>query len=308
MPQPTTGGPEPEGKPTFFNRPLAKDPIFWTGLSGMVVLGSLSAFRNPSGSPLNPAGLMASSIDAAVSAAFAWFLAGFLPALIRRLIRSSKRKNALKRTPDTTEPSWQQDPVDPARYRWWAGAAWSDVVAPPPRRGPNKVAWLLVPAFLIVLLAGWAGGLASSSPGTAARANQLGDAYAASLEALEEYGQVQLSPSNPLANLPAKQAALQQAVQAQAAFTALLDITTSQSQVGPFPSLVSLRAYDDAAVEFYDVEAEFLQRLDACSPGNTGCFQEARSWYEANFGDTGERLYATTQDIANEARSYGSAQ
>ena len=165
MPRPAADAPEPEGKPKFFDRPLAKDPIFWTGLAGMVVLGSTGAFRNPSGSPLNPAGLMVSSLDAAVPAAFGWFLAGFLPALIRRLIRRSRRKSALRNVPSTNEPSWQQDPVKPGRYRWWDGTAWGDVVAPPPARGPNKVAWLLVPAFLIVLLAAWAGGLASPSGG-----------------------------------------------------------------------------------------------------------------------------------------------
>jgi hypothetical protein len=308
MPKPAADAPEPEGKPKFFDRPLAKDPIFWTGLAGIVVLGSLGAFRNPSGSPLNPAGLVASFIDAALAAAYGWFLAGFLPALIRRLIRRSRRKSALKRVPSTTEPSWQQDPVKPERYRWWDGTSWGDVVAPPPPRGPNKVAWLLVPAFLIVLLAAWAGGLASPSGGAGAKMTQVADAYGASRDALGAYVGLEISTDNPIADLAAKEVAVQQAVRTHAEFSAVLSGISSQAEVGPFPSLEQLRAYDSAAAEFLDTQASYVERLNACSVTNRNCYLEADAWYKANRGDAGDRLTSAMQAIANEANNYGSTQ
>ena len=308
MPAPTADAPEPEGKPKFFDRPLARDPIFWTGLAGIVVLGSLGAFRNPSGSPLNPAGLMASFIDASLAGAYGWFLAGFLPALIRRLIRRSRRKSALKSVPATNEPSWQQDPVKPGRYRWWDGTAWGSVVAPPPVRGPNKVVWLLVPAFAIVLLAGWAGGLSSPSVAAGAKMTQLADAYGASRDALAEYVVMDISQEDPVTDLAAKEAAVQRAVSAHGRFTTVLLGVSTQSEVGPFPSLEQLRAYDDAAREFLFTQASYMQRLNACSVTNRDCFLEADAWYNANKGDAGERLTDAMEAIANEANNYGGAQ
>ena len=308
MPKPAADAPTPEGKPKFFDRPLAKDPIFWTGLAGIVVLGSLGAFRNPSGSPLNPLGLFASSFDAALAGAYGWFLAGFLPAIIRRLVRRSRRKSALRKLPATSEPSWQQDPIKPGRYRWWDGSAWGDVVAPPPSRGPNKVAWLLLPAFFIVLLAGWAGGLSSPSAGAAAKMTQIADAYGASSDALGEYVLMDISPENPVADLAAKEAAVQRAVTAHRAFTTILSGVRTQSEVGPFPSLEQLRAYDVAAREFLDAQASYMQRLNACSITNRDCFLEADAWFNANKGDAAERLTDAMQAIANEANNYGGAQ
>jgi hypothetical protein len=308
MPSPAADAPEPEGKPKFFDRPLARDPIFWTGLTGIVVLGSLGAFRNPSGSSLNPAGLIVLFIDASLAGAYGWFLAGFLPALVRRLIRRSQRKSALKTSPATNEPSWQRDPVQPGRYRWWDGTAWSSVVAPPPARGPNKVVWLLVPAFLIVLLAGWAGGLPSPSVSAVAKMTQLADAYGASRDMLAEYVVMDISQENPVADLAAKEAAVQRAVSAHGRFTTVLGGVSTQSDVGPFPSLEQLRAYDDAAREFLFAQESYMQRLNACSITDSDCFLEADAWYNANKGDAAERLTDAMQAIANEANNYGGAQ
>lgn len=307
MPRVAPAGPAPEGKAKFFDRPLAKDPIFWIGLAGVLVIGSYTAFRNPSGSPLNPFGLLASSIDALFAAAYAWFLAGFLPALIRRLIRRSKRKSALKNVPAVSEPSWQQDPVNPARYRWWDGSAWSDVVAPPPIRGPNKVAWLLVPAFVVVLLAAWVGGLESSSSSTGAKMIQVADAYGASRDALDEFVRLEVSPDAPLADLPAKESAAQDALQAHREFTLVLSTVTSQEQIGPVPSLTQLRAYDVAADEFLRNQASYFERLNACSPTNRSCFLEADAWYNANKGNAAERLVEAMKAIAEETDNYRSA-
>lgn len=308
MPRLATDTPEPEGKPKFFDRPLAKDPIYWTGLAGIVLLGSIGAFRNPSGSPLNPAGLLASTLDAALAGAYGWFLAGFLPALIRRLIRRSQRKSALTRLPSTSEPSWQQDPVKQGRWRWWDGAAWSDVVAPPPVRGPNKVVWLLIPALLIVVVAGWAGGLSSPSVAAGAKMTQLADAYGDSRDALGEYVAMDISPEKPVADLAAKEAAVQRAVSAHGRFTTVLLGVSTQSEVGPFPSLEQLRAYDVAARDFLFAQASYMQRLNACSITNRACFMEADAWYNGNKGDAAERLTDAMQAIANEANSYGGAQ
>lgn len=312
MPKLSEDTPEPEGKPKFFDRPLAKDPIFWTGLAGIVVLGSVGAFRNPSGSPLNPAGFIVSFTDAAFAAANGWLFAGFIPAVIRRLVRRSRRKTALKKVPPTTEPSWQQDPVKPGRYRWWNGTAWGDVVAPPPARGPNKVAWLLLPAFVIVLLSAWAGGLATSSVGVTAtvgaKANQVADAYVASRDALGEYVAMDISPENPVAGLAAKEVSAERAVKAHAQFTEVLRGVTTQEEIGPFPSLEQLRAYDSAAAEFLDAQASYMRKLNACSPTNRGCYLEADAWYNANKGDAAERLTTAMQAIANEANNYGGPQ
>lgn len=308
MPKPAADAPEPEGKPKFFDRPLAKDPIFWTGLAGMVLLGSLSAFRNPSGSPLNPFGLIASSLDAALAAAYGWFLAGFLPALIRRLIRRSQRKSALTRLPSTNEPSWQQDPVKPGRYRWWDGTAWSDVVAPPPARGPNKVAWLLVPAFLIVVLAGWAGGLSSSSGSPGAKGTQVAAAYKASSDAIGEYMALDVSDEDFSTAVAANEVAVQKAVGAHAQFSATLRGITTQDEVGPIPSLELLRMYDAAAGEYLNAEATVFQKLSACSPSNQDCLRIALDWYEANAGDAADRMVNAMQAIEDEATSYGGTQ
>ena len=308
MPTPAADAPEPEGKPKFFDRPLARDPIFWTGLAGIVVLGSLGAFRNPSGSPINPAGVMASFIDAGLAGAYGWFLAGFLPALIRRLVRRSQRETALKALPSTNEPSWQADPVKPGRYRWWDGNAWTDVIAPPPARGPNKVVWLLLPAFLIVLVAGWAGGMASPSSSAGVKAVQVADAYEASRDALGEYVTMDISQEDPAADLAAKEAAVQRAVGAHAAFTTVLGGVTTQSEIGPFPSLEQLRAYDVAARDFLYAQASYMQKLNACSISNRDCFLEADAWYNANKGDAAERLTDAMQAIADEANNYGGAQ
>ena len=308
MPKPAADAPEPEGKPKFFDRPLAKDPIFWTGLAGIVLLGSLGAFRNPSGSPLNPAGLMASVIDATLAGAYGWFLAGFLPALIRRLIRRSKRKTALKRVPPTNEPSWQQDPVKPGRYRWWDGTAWSDVVAPPPARGPNKVVRRLVPAFLIVVLAGWAGGLSSPSVSAGAKATQVTATYRASSDAVGEYMALDVSGEDFSTALAANEASVQQALGAHAQFSAVLRSITTQDEVGPFPSLELLRAYDVAAGEYLNAEATTLQKLGACSPSNQDCLRITFDWYEENAGDSAERMVDAMRAIQDEARSYGGTQ
>lgn len=308
MPKLAADAPGPEGKPKFFDRPLAKDPIFWTGVAGVVLLGSLGAFRNPSGSPLNLFGLMASLIDAALAAAYGWFLAGFLPALVRRLIRRSRRKTALNTVPTATEPSWQQDPVSPGRYRWWNGSAWSDVVAPPPARGPNKVAWLLVPAFFVVVLSAWAGGLASPAVEPGAKMTQVADAYGASRDALAEYVGIELSRENPVAGLAAKQVAVQQAVRTHAQFSAVLRGVTSQAEVGPFPDLAQLRAYDLAAAEFLDTQASYVQRLNSCTTTDRNCYLEADAWYQANRGDAADRLTAAMQAIADEANNFGRTQ
>ena len=251
---------------------------------------------------------MASFIDASLAGAYGWFLAGFLPALVRRLIRRSRRKSALRKVPSTNEPSWQQDPVKPGRYRWWDGATWSDVVAPPPTRGPNKVVWLLVPAFLIVVVAGWAGGLSSPSVAAGAKMTQLADAYGASRDALGEYVAMEISPENPVADLAAKEAAVQRAVSAHGRFTTVLLGVSTQSEVGPFPSLEQLRAYDVAARDFLFAQASYMQRLNDCSITNRDCFIEADAWYNANKGDAAERLTTAMQAIANEAKNFGGAQ
>ena len=308
MPKPSPDAPGPEGKPKFFERPLAKDPIFWTGIAGMVVLGSLGAFRNPSGSPLNPFGLIASSLDAALAAAYGWFLAGFLPALVRRLIRRTQRKAALKRLPSTSEASWQPDPVKQGRYRWWDGVAWSDLVAPPPARGPNKVAWLLVPAFLIVVLAGWAGGLASSSVVTGADASRLPSAYLASRDAVAEYRALDTSGQDLATGLAANEVAVQQAVTAHAQFSSLLAGITTQAEVGPGPSLEQLRAYDSAAGEYLDTEAAAIQKLRTCSITDKSCLRAAIAWYEDNSGDSAERMLRAMDAISNELSTLGGNQ
>ena len=101
---------------------------------------------------------------------------------------------------------------------------------------------------------------------------------------------------------------MQRAVSAHAQFSAVLSGVTTQAEVGPFPSLEQLRAYDAAAGEFLDNQASYLQKLNACSVTNRNCLLEADAWYNSNKGNAAERLTDAIQAIADEANSYGGTQ
>lgn len=304
-PQVNQGQPGPEARPTFFTRPLAKDPIFWTGIAGIVILGSGAAFRGATtlGSS-TPFGFIAASIDAAFAVGYGWLIAGFIPAVVRRLIRRSRRKSALSARPATADPSWQTDPLDAKRYRWWTGTNWDAIVSPPPVQGPNKVAWLLVPASAAVFVASFLGGLSSSGLTVGEKGFQVAEAYVGSRDAIGKYLDIQVTPSDPLGSIQRKLSAVRTASLEHSLFSIALNGVDSQDEIGPYPTLADLREYDTASEEFLEVQSEYMERLAACPITDQNCFLQADAWFNANKGNTADRFVASVRAITDSAREW----
>ncbi len=304
-PQTISSQPGPEARPTFFTRPLAKDPIFWTGIAGIVLLGSTSAFRGTTTlATTSPFGFIAGALDTAVAVGIAWLIAGFIPAVIRRLIRRGRRKTALNTRPTTAEPSWQVDPLDARRYRWWNGTNWDAIVSPPPVQGPNKVAWLLIPAAAVVFVASLVGGLAGSGITVGGKGLEVADAYGRSLEAIREYVDIQVNPSDPIGSIQRKLSAVRTASRDHSLFSIALDGVEFQNEIGPFPTLAELREYEMASADYLEVHTEYMERIAVCSITNRDCFLRADAWFNANKGSTADRFIEAVRAISESARDW----
>ena len=138
----------------MLRHPVSRDPLFWLGAVGALVLGVLGSWWSvglpdtlaQQGAPLaqdrwlrlapdllSPTGLAALLI--AIGWLIAWLLLTWIPARLRRSVYRRMDAEALLLPPSDRLPGWHSDPVGLGVWRWWNGLSWTGAVHPTRRTG-----------------------------------------------------------------------------------------------------------------------------------------------------------------------------
>jgi hypothetical protein len=276
----TAQQPGPEPRAGLFNRPLTSDVLFWVGIVLMALMGFTSvrgAIRTVS-SPFGVSTLWWTELItiAIVTPIFACLVL-LLPAAIRSWVRKSRRRKALATRPATTEASWQVDPLDATRYRWWTGSAWGDVVVPAPAARGYGTWGVLILAAVFVLpflaFAAWGASNTARVSGTAttpvADNPNIDIAVATALQSLNEstgaFLSVPVDENDVRGSMMATAAKLPAVQSDYDYFHEVMKSVTSQGQLGSgAPSLASLRQVDTAMAEWLEVRTNYLNGLKNC--------------------------------------------
>lgn len=146
-----------EPRPNFWNSPLRRDPLFWTGFALAVIgtFATINSARSWQGG-LDAANMINIVFTGLTNPWFGFLLLGVIPAAVRYLIRQSRRSAKLSQaTPAAGTPAeWRTDPFVASNLRYWDGAGWTNSLAVPLRKRSWtwSLMWALTALSLLIAL------------------------------------------------------------------------------------------------------------------------------------------------------------